>query len=251
MTPDYAQARSVQAPEDRDRRIGQRGKKIADTVTISLAYAAELFYIRSYMETQPQDTHPQDPIERFALHIEGLRRMPVPRGIARIVHWLLLEFFTYVLRVAAHFAEQRRNGTLPEVVPVAVPGQSRAWPEELRPRESGWMEQRRPEATWEGGTIHSSHSGASGSPGCPTVIAAAGMVSRLRGNDGVMGLEQQEIIAPVVERSGAPSRHVDDGGWPRWHGPGMVWTMAVGFWGFDSKKWGFAPGASCVHFVPI
>ena len=188
------------------------------------------------METQPQDTHPQDPIERFALHIEGLRRMPVPRGIARIVHWLLLEFFTYVLRVAAHFAEQRRNGTLPEVAPAAA-REPRAWPADLRPRESGWVEQRGDQLALGGGN-RSGHSGAGGDPGCPMVGAVAGMDSRLRGNDG---------IEPAAQ---AP-RHVNHGDWPQSRGPGMVWTTGAGLLRLDSKKWILAMGDSCVHFVTI
>jgi len=135
------------------------------------------------MTTQTQDTHPQDPIDRFALYIEGLRRMPVPRGVAGVVHRMFLEFFIALWTMLARFAAQCRNGTLPEVVPAAVPGQSRAWPEELRPRESGWVQERSPDAAG-GGTSHFRHSRAGGNPGCTMVVAAAGMDSRLRGNDG-------------------------------------------------------------------
>jgi len=188
------------------------------------------------METQTQDTHPQDPIDRFALHIEGMRRMSVPRGLARIVHILLVEFFVFLLCWAADIAERRRNGTLPEVAPVAA-REPRAWPADLRPRESGWVEQRGAEAALGGATMQGQ-------------------------------FEQPEINEPVVEmlaalpprdRAGKPKvssepaparpRHVDDGGGARWRGPGIVWITDVGVLRADSKKWVLAGVDTCVHFV--
>jgi hypothetical protein len=202
-------------------------------------------YIATSMTTQAQDTHPQDPIDRFALHLEGLRRMPVPRGIARIVHWLLLEFFAYVLRVAAEIVEQRRNGTLPEPVPAAS-REARAWPVGLSPRESGWVQEPGAEAARGGGMSHARS-------------------------------EQPEIIEPIaeapsrtqaVERSGF--RRITDAGNARANAErgmgkrsathrfraeietpvmgGASLTILRGS-ALDSKKWASAGGDTCAHFV--
>ena len=199
---------------------------------ITLAILPDCGYIPCHMETQLQDTHPQDPIERFALHVEGLRRMPVPRGVAGIVHRLFVEFFIGLWTALAIFAEQRRNGTLAKVVPVEapVPGPSRAWPEGLKPRESGWVEQRSAEAALGGGAMHA-----------PIAEAPAALprppqarVRKLKISSG-----------PALARP----RHEDDGCWARWRGPGIVWPADVGFLGFDSKKWALAGADTCVPFV--
>ena len=123
------------------------------------------------MTTPAQDTHPQHPVDPFTLHMEEIRRMPVPRGVAGIVHMFFVEFFTVLARVLARRAEERRNGTLPEPAsPECAPEQpscprpSYSRPAELRPRENGWAEQRHAEATLGGGT--------SRAPREPTEIAA-------------------------------------------------------------------------------
>ena len=193
------------------------------------------------MTTQTQDTHPQDPIDRFALYIEGLRRMPVPRGLARIVHLLLVEFFTFLWAWAAEIAEQRRNGTLPEVVPAAA-REPRAWPAELRPRESGWVEQRSPEA-------------AGGDPGCSMVVAVADMGSRPRGNDGVergndgvaRGNDESERLVRLEfeRRAAVASPRQVNRGWGIFHRADVVFS------GFDSRKWGLAGLDTCVYFITI
>jgi len=183
------------------------------------------------MTTHTQDTHPQDPIDRFTLRIEGLRRMPVPRGVAGVVHLMFVEFFIALWKALARFATQCRNGTPPEAVPAAAPGPSRTWPADLRPRESGWVQERSPEVAGSGTshfTSHFRHSRAGGNPGCTMVVAAAGMDPRLRGNDGVLGFEQPEIIAPVVEAPAARPR-----GWPQWRELNEVGAASSRF---DSKK---------------
>src|SRR5271165_1670247 len=106
------------------------------------------------MTTQAQDTHTQDPIERFTLRMEELRRDSVVRGPMRLLHNLFLDFFMSMFRLLASLAEQRRNGTLPEWAPPAAAEQSRAWPAELRPRESGWVEHRYPRDASGGGEMH-------------------------------------------------------------------------------------------------
>ena len=55
----------------------------------------------------------QDPIDRFTLRIEELRRVPTGHGPARLVHNLILDIFMSMLRLFASLAEQVRTGTLP------------------------------------------------------------------------------------------------------------------------------------------
>ena len=195
------------------------------------------------MTTQTQDTHPQDPIDRFTLRIEGLRRMPVPRGVAGVVHLMFVEFFVALWTALARFAERCRNGTLAELAPVAA-RESRAWSAELRPRESGWVEQRGAEAGRGGGTSRAP-------------------------------LEQPEIKEPivktlVVERPAAPPsrvrarqwkvssgpaparpQHVDDCCWPRRCGAGLLCaTEAVSSKLFLEER-ALVGVDICVHFVTI
>src|SRR5271166_6080235 len=101
------------------------------------------------MTTQAQDTHPQDPIDRLTLRIEEMRGDSVVRGPARVLHNLFLEFFLAMIRLLASFAEMRRNGTLPVIAPVVATEQPRAWPADLRPRESGWLEYQYAEGAFE------------------------------------------------------------------------------------------------------
>jgi len=184
-------------------------------------------YIGASMITQTQDTHPQDPIDRFTLRIEGLRRMPVPRGVAGVVHLMFVEFFVALWTALARFAEQRRNGTLAVPAPVVAPDQSRTWPAEPRPRESGGVEQRSAEAPRDCGTSRAP-------------------------------LEQPEIKQPIAAREVpgveppavlARPQHVDDGCWPRWRGAGLRWTGTARFLRLDSNKSGLAGGVTCAHFV--
>jgi len=113
---------------------------------IPLAFGVGCAYVWLVMETNtqathPKDTHSQDPIERFTLRMEELRRDSVVRGPMRLLHNLFLDFFMSMFKLLAALAEQRRNGTLPDVAPAEVADQPRAWPP-LRPRESGWAEYR-------------------------------------------------------------------------------------------------------------
>src|SRR5271168_2008100 len=91
------------------------------------------------MTTQTQDTQTQDPIDRFTLRMEEIRQDSVVRGPMRLLHNLFLDFFMGFFKLLAKLAEQRRNGTLPEL----APEQERVWPP-LRQRESGWAEYQSP-----------------------------------------------------------------------------------------------------------
>jgi len=183
------------------------------------------------MATHTQDTHPQDPNDRFTLRIEELRSVPVPRGAAGLLHKMFLELFISLLKLLAAFAEQRRNGTLPEMAPASAPEQPRAWPADLRPRESGWVEHRYPEDAYGGGTMRG------------RVEQPAGMPSTRRAR-----------VRKCTEQSGPASarpRYEDDGRWSWWRGPGLVWIAQAGFLRVDSKKWALAGVDNCVHFVTI
>jgi hypothetical protein len=169
------------------------------------------------MANQTQDTHPQDPIDRFALHVEGLRRMRVPCGVAWIVHRLLVAFFAYLLKVAADIVEQRRNGMLPDTGPARAPEQARSWPADLRARASGRVQQR----------------------------SAHGRV------------EQPQIIEPIVEapcEQHAVERRVTANLY-RWLP--LTPTLSLKgrggreTWKFDSTKRVFADGDTRVRFITI
>src|SRR5271156_3600926 len=100
------------------------------------------------MATQTQDTHTRDTIRRFALRMAGMRQDSVMRGPMRLLQFLILrlffkDFFAGMSKLLADLAEQRRNGTLPEMTPAVEPEEARAWPE-LRQRKSGWAGYRKP-----------------------------------------------------------------------------------------------------------
>jgi hypothetical protein len=94
----------------------------------------------------------QDPIDRFTLRIEELRRMPGLRGPARLLHNLFLDLFLSLIRLLASLAEQARAGSLPDTATASQAGESprparasaspRVWPSDLRPSQSGSLEHR-------------------------------------------------------------------------------------------------------------
>jgi len=140
---------------------------------------------------------------------------------------LFVEFFIGLWTALAGFAEHRRNGTLAEVVPVEA-RETRAWPAELRPRDSGWVEHRGVEDASGGATMRE-------------------QVQQLK--------MPREIIEPIAESPAGPAfarpLYVHDGCWPRSCGPGVVWTTDIGLLRLDSKKSALAVGDTCVQFVTI
>jgi hypothetical protein len=96
----------------------------------------------------------QDPIDRFTLLMEEFRRERGVHGPAGPLRCLFWGLFIGMMRLLASRAEPVRNGTLADTAPAAAPDQSRAWPPDLRQRQSGWLEHRSPEAAWGGGTMH-------------------------------------------------------------------------------------------------
>jgi hypothetical protein len=213
------------------------------------------------METQTQDTHPQDPIDRFALRLEEMRRDSEARGLARLVQNLILDFFLAMMKLLAGLAEQRRNGTLPAVPEpaVAAEGPARAWPADLRPRESGWAESRdlydpwgdspargqaeRPEAIEPTEALHVGAPGEISPNEPPRVEQPVGLplprAARVR--------SAKDRCEPVQARS----QHVDRDWWPVSCGRGLLWTADAGFPKAFSQKWFERPRGSCVFIVTI
>ena len=181
-------------------------------------------------------THTQDPVDRFTLRIEVLCGVPRMHGPAGLVFNLILDLFTSMLRLFASLAEQVRTGQLPEMAPVGAPGQPPIRPPDPRPRHSGWLEHRAPEAVSGDGMKH----GLFEQPEINEPIAEAPQVSRItRPPCRMPGIEQ-----PLPW-------HGNDGTWPRWRGPGILWTTEAAFLRFDSKKLVLGRAPNCVHFVTI
>ena len=199
-------------------------------------------------------TDPQDPLDRFALGIEEMRSMPVPRGFARLLHNLIADIFTCLLRLFAALAERRRNGTLPDLAPAAAPDQPRAWPPDLRPRDSGWQEHRSPEAAAAGGTMHAQVEQPQTPPEITEPTAEPPCQAPVVEQPTALPPPQRAHVRKLKDPSGpalAPPRHADDGRWPQWREPGLLWTTNAGFLRLDSQKPVLAAVDTCVHFVTI
>jgi hypothetical protein len=191
-------------------------------------------------------TTTQDPICRFTLRIEELRRVPGLHGLALLVHNLLFDVFMSMIRLFASLAERARTGTLAELAPApqggassrptAAPDQPRVRPPDLRPRHDDTMHRRfeQPEMTEQI---------AEAPCRMPAVEQPAGLP-----------LPPRARARRAMNKSGpAPARprQVDDGRWPRWRGPGILSTAEAGFLRFDSKKWVGAGGDKCAQFVTV
>jgi len=168
-------------------------------------------------------TTTQDPIDPFTLRIEELRRIPRAHGPAGLLHDLFLDLFVRLLRLLASLCEQVRTGTLPDTAPAGAPGPSRVRSPDPRPRPSG--------STMHGRFEQPEIKEQIAEPPCrtPAVEQPAGLP-----------LPPRARVRRAKNKSGpAPARprHVDDGCWPRWCGPGLLWTAEAGFLRFDSKKW--------------
>jgi len=202
------------------------------------------------METQPQDTHPQDPIDRIALRIEEMRRDSVARGPMRVLHKLFLDFFMGMMRLLASLAEQRRNGTLPEWAPAPMAEQPRAWPADLRPRESGWVEHRYPREACGGRAVYERFE----QPEVAKAIAEApGEKPGIEQPTGASPPRQSRVgkLKADCEPVAVRSRPAHDGYWPRLRGPALVSTGNAGFLRVDSKKWVLPRSDNCVQFVTV
>jgi hypothetical protein len=200
------------------------------------------------METHTQDTHPQDPIDRFTLRIEEMRSMRGVYGPARLLHKLFLDFFMSMFRVLASLAEQRRNGTLPETAPTGDPDEPRAWPP-LRARESGWAEYRSLEDPWGDSTTQAPATQPEVTPEINGPIAAV-----QAGAPAALPLPRSARVRKCKKESGpAPARprHADEGAWPLWRGAGLLWITDAGLLRFFSKKAVLGGADKCVRFVSI
>jgi hypothetical protein len=99
-------------------------------------------------------THIEDLIDRFTLRMEEMRGASGVHGPARLLHDLVLHLVANMIRLLVSVAEQQRNGMLADAAPAGAREQPRAWPADLRWRESGWLEHRSPEDACGGGTMH-------------------------------------------------------------------------------------------------
>ena len=176
------------------------------------------------MATQTRDTHTQDLIKRFALRMAGMRQDSVMRGPMRLLQFLILrlffkDFFAGMSKLLADLAEQRRNGTLPEMAPAVEPEEARAW-SELRQRKSGWAGYRKPEEACGGSAV-------------PEIAEPI---------DEVPAAAPRVRVRTVTNTSAWP-KHVDGGA-------GIPWTGGVGYLGF-SKNPVLAAGQNCGHLVTI
>jgi hypothetical protein len=200
-------------------------------------------------------TNSQDPADRFPLLTEEVRRVRDARhGLARPLVLLICELFLCMLRTFARLAEQVRNGTLPVAAPAGAPDQPRAWPADLRPRESGWLEHRNPKDAPRDAPRDASGGGTMHGP-----FERPEMASELNEPVAEVPCEIAPCEMPGVEQpaglplprrarvrklkvssgpASARARHVDDGCWPRWRKAGLLWTTEAGFLRFDSEKMG-------------
>jgi hypothetical protein len=185
----------------------------------------------------------QDPIDRFTLQIEELRRMPGLRGPARLLHNLFLDLFLSLIRLLASLVEQARNGTLPDTAPArqagaqgstsprpsGTPASPRAWPSDPWPSQSRCLEHRAREAACGGSTMH----------------------------EPFEQPEMQEPIAeppcrmPVVELPAALPQYADTGTTPPCRGAQILLTTDARFLRLFSKKWVLPEGNYCDLFVTI
>jgi hypothetical protein len=188
----------------------------------------------------------QDPIHRFTLRIEELRHVPGLHGLALLVHNLMFALFMSMIRLFAALAKRARAGTLAETAPApqagasprptGAPDPSRVRPPDLRPRHDGTMHARFEQPEMQEQIAE---------PPCqmPAIEQTAGLPlpprARVR--------KRKESSGPAPSRA----RHVHDGCWPRWRGPGLLSTADAGFLRLDSKKWVSGGGDSCVQFVTL
>jgi len=213
------------------------------------------------MTTHTQDTHPQDPIDRFTLRIEELRRDSVLRGPMRLLHNLFLDFFISMFRQLAGLAEQRRNGTLPEMAQASVRELPSAWPP-LRQRESRWAEYRKLYDPWSDSTTHEQ-------------IEQPEMAAPVEALQAGAPCEMQVIEQPITPsprrarvRKLKVAAHSGDATYEHIETSSM-WLVAsaegafpppsrglkafrptiAGFLRPDSKKWALGGLDKCVHFV--
>jgi hypothetical protein len=164
---------------------------------------------------------------------------------------LLRALVIRILSSLADIVERGRVARLAATAPAAAP--------DTPPQQVGRPEHRVTEAACGGGMTH----GPREQPEMTGPIAEAPQPARglpppcpmpeVEPPAG-LPLPPRARVRKLKESSGpAPAlpRHVDDGCWPRWRGPGLLWTAEAGFLRLDSKKWVSGGGDKCAHFVTI
>jgi hypothetical protein len=171
-----------------------------------------------------------------------LRRNSPAHGPARLVHNLICDLFMRLLWLLVSHAEQVGTDRLPDPAPAPQGAHHR----DPRPWQSGRPEHRPPEAASGAGTLHALFEPPEIPPKIKQPIAEAPQLDRI---------VRPPCRMPRVELPAAPPparpRHMDHGCWPRWRGPGVLWTTQAGFLRLDSKKRVCAGGHYCAHFVTI
>ena len=224
----------------------------------------------------------QDPIDRFTLRIEELRRVPTGHGPARLVHNLILDIFMSMLRLFASLAEQVRTGTLPTgtlptgtlptgtlptgTLPDTAPaprggGSPRhgGAPDSPRVRPPELLARQIPEAASNGRTTHGLFEQPEMPPEIKQPIAEAPQVGRIlpppcRMPGAGLKLPRRARLRKLKDPSGpaaARPQHGNDGCWPRWLGPGPLRSAVAEFWQFFSKNGLERVGRNCVQIVSI
>ena len=168
------------------------------------------------METQSQDTHTQDPIDPFTLHIQEMRRRPVPRGFAGLVHNLFVELFTCLFMWMAEIAQRNRDAALPTVSPGTVA----------------------PDAAPSGGALHGQIGQALAIAEQPSALPPPRR-TRVR-----PGKTNSRTVSARRQRVGHGSR-------PQWDGAKVFWNPEGGFLRFVSKNGVKGAILRCDHFVTI
>jgi hypothetical protein len=190
----------------------------------------------------------QDPIEAFRLRIAEYRLVPREAGPSGLFAWLIRALILRMFSNLADVLEQVRADVR------AAAARAAAAPPDApdQPRQSNRPEHRIPEAACGAGVTHEPCE----PPEMAEPIAEVPQVGRgLPPPCPMPAVELPRARVRSARNKSAPAparpRHVDDGCWPQWRGPGILSTAEAGFLRFDSKKLVGTGGGTCAHFVTI
>jgi len=204
---------------------------------------------------------PHDPADRVNRLIEELCRALDKHARARFIEapMLLLiwnringmarRFATLVKRVRAGThkdpAPARSGNASPQ--PQGSPKPARAAPAAKLPRHFNWLVNLLPEAERFGGEL----CWVLQRPEILMLIAETPQAGRiLRPLCRMLGVEPPPALLPRPLVRGAPPTprprpapkpHLDDGCWPQWRGPGLLWRTEAEFWKFHKPNRGHPP----------
>jgi hypothetical protein len=204
------------------------------------------------------------PAIRFNALIAELCRVLNAHGRTRFIEQpvllLIWNRITRMARLFAGLAERVRAGTLAAVAPArsrdAAPGQAdaadqpRVRPPGELPRHFRWLVNLVPETEALGGELcwllqrpeveeliaEAPQAGRILRPLCRMLGVEPPSGLRLPQRVGVQGPTDPSVTEPAMTEPARP-QPADDGCWPQWHGPGLLWPEEARFWRFHSKKW--------------